>query len=114
MQGVWPERNSAKWSGDGGIVSKELVSHHVELFISSNTEIRSPDSDHSTISNVGKPLDDQSVPGHLSQPVVIATISPVLGILVIGDGENSNFMTLSVELLIKECAVNKKKLFLQI
>jgi len=96
---VWPEWNPAERSGDGRIVSKELIGHHVELLVASNTEIRCSHANHCAVSNVRKPLNDKPVPGHLRQPVVIATVSPVLGILIIGDGKNTNLVTLSMKLL---------------
>ena len=100
MECVRPEWNRAKRSGDGRVISKELVSHHVELSVTTNSQIGSSHAHNSTISNVGKPFNDKSVPGHLSQPVVIAAVSPVIGILIICDGENTNLMTLSMKLLL--------------
>lgn len=44
VQGVWPDWNAAKWGSDGCVVDKELISHHFELLVASNPEVRSTDS----------------------------------------------------------------------
>lgn len=38
VKGVGPDWNSAQGSSDRGIVDEKLVSHHVELFITSHSE----------------------------------------------------------------------------
>jgi len=59
---VWPDRDTGKRGGDGGIIDKELVSHHLKLLVSSDSKIWSTDTDHRSVSNIGKSLDDESDP----------------------------------------------------
>ena len=76
-----------------------LISHHFKLLVSPNPEEWSSDSDHGTISDVGKSLNDKTSASHLSKPVIIGTLSPVLGLIPVGDGEDTNLMSLPVQLL---------------
>jgi len=99
IKGVRPNWYSAKGSGDGGIVNEELISHHFKLFVASDTEERSTNTDDGTIRNVSKPFDNQSVTSHFSQPVIVSSLSPVLWVVSVGDGKDTNFMTTSVKLL---------------
>ena len=46
VQGVRPNWNTAKWRGDGRVINKELISHHLELFVSTNTKEWSTDTNN--------------------------------------------------------------------
>ena len=116
VEGVGPDWHTGERGRDGGIVNKELVGHHLELLVTTNSQVWSPHADHGTISDVGEPLGDQTSPGHLGQPVVVASFAPVVGVVLVGDGEYGDLMTFPVELLDggvvgvsvggEECALN--------
>jgi len=99
VQSVGPDGHTAEWGSDGGIVDKELICHHFELLVATNTEERSTNADNATVSDVGESLDDQTVASHLSKPVVISSISPVGRVVLVCNGETGNLVSLTVELL---------------
>ena len=99
VKGVRPNRNTAQRSGDGGIVDKELISHHFELFVSTNSEERSTNTNDRAIGDVGKSFNNKPVSSHFSQPIIIGTIGPVFRIVSVGNGEDSDFMALAMKFL---------------
>merc|ERR1719300_631650 len=90
---VRPYGDTSKRCSNRRIIGKELVSHHLKLFIATNLEIWSSNSNDSAVSDVGESFNDQPCTSHLSQPVIISSFCPVFMILVVGDGENAYFMT---------------------
>ena len=103
VESVGPLRYSGQRSSDGGIVDKELVSHHLKLLVATNSEEGSSDSSNGAVSDVGESLDDQPGPGHLSQPVIVASLGPVVGVILVSHGEDSNLVTPPVQLL--DCGI---------
>ena len=99
VQGVRPDGNAAQRSSDGGIVNKELISHHFKLFVTAHTEIRSTDTDHRSVSDVGESFDDEPVSCHFCQPVIVGSLCPVVWVIAIGDGEDTNLMASAMKLL---------------
>lgn len=99
VQSVGPDGNAAKGSRDGGVVDKELVSHHLKLLVSSNAKVWSADTNHRSVSDVGKPLNDQPGSSHFSKPVIIGTFGPVFRIILVCDRENANLVTPTMKLL---------------
>merc|ERR1719354_271375 len=76
-----------------------ITNGHLELFVATNSEIRSSHTNHGAISNISKSLGNQSRSSHLSQPGVIVALSPVLRILLISYGEHTNLMAQSMQIL---------------
>jgi len=99
VEGVGPDGDPGEGGGDGGVVDEELVSHHLKLFVTTNSEVGSTDTNDRAVSDVGEPLDDETRASHLSQPVVIAPISPVVGLVLVGHGEHGHLVPTSVKLL---------------
>merc|ERR1719244_1144813 len=96
---VGPDRDGSQWGGDRRVVSEELVSHHDELLVATNTQVGSSHANYSPVGDVGKPLDYQPRSSHFSQPCVVISFCPVFWILSIGNREHSNLVTLSVKFL---------------
>lgn len=82
VQGVRPDGHASQGRGDGRIVHEELIGHHLELFVTADSEIRSAHTDDGTIGDVGETLDDQPSTSHLSQPIVVCSLAPVLRIFL--------------------------------
>ena len=99
VEGVGPDGDPGEGGGDGGVVDEELVSHHLKLFVTTNSEVGSTDTNNRAVSDVGEPLDDETRASHLSQPVVIAPICPVVGLVLVGHGEHGHLVPTSVKLL---------------
>jgi len=51
-QGVRPDGNSAQGGGDGSVVHEELVFHHLELFVTADSQVRCTDADDRTVRDV--------------------------------------------------------------
>lgn len=66
VEGIWPDWDTSQGSGDGGIVYEELISHHFELLVATDAQVRGSHSDDGTITDVGEPFDDESGTSHLS------------------------------------------------
>ena len=96
---VRPDRNPAKGRGDGGVVDKVLVGHHLELLVPSHPEVGGPDSDDRAVRHVGKALDDETRSRHLGQPVVVAALGPVVGVVLVRHREDCELVALPVQLL---------------
>lgn len=77
VESVWPDGHAAQRCRYRGIVHEELVCHHFVLFVSTDAETRSADTDDRAVGDVGEALDDDTVTGHLSQPIFVRTIAPV-------------------------------------
>ena len=58
-----------------------------------------PHTGDGAVTDVGEPLDDEPSPGHLSQPVVVAPLGPVVGVVLVGDGEDADLVAPPVQLL---------------
>ena len=99
VEGVGPDGDPGEGGGDGGVVDEELVSHHLKLFVTTYSEVGSTDTNNRAVSDVGEPLDDETRASHLSQPVVIAPICPVVGLVLVGHGEHGHLVPTSVKLL---------------
>ena len=99
VKSVGPDGNTTEWCSDGCIVDKELICHHFKLLVASYSQVWGTDSNDGTIGDVSKPLNDQPSSGHLSQPVIICSFSPVFRIILVGNREDSNFVTPSVQFL---------------
>jgi len=83
VQGVRPDGYTSQGRGDGRVVDEELIGHHLELFVTADSEVRSAHTDDGAIGDVGETLDDQPGTGHLSQPIVVRSLAPVLRILLV-------------------------------
>ena len=57
VESVRPDGDPFERSDDGGVVHKELVGHHLELFVATDSEVRSPHTNNGPIADVGKPFD---------------------------------------------------------
>ena len=99
VEGVRPDGHTAERSSDGSVVDEELIGHHVELFVTADAQVRSAHADDGAVGDVGETFDDQTVSGHLSQPVVVGAVGPVLGAVLVGDGEGGDLVTAAVEVL---------------
>ena len=99
VEGVRPDGDTAERRGDGCVIDKELVGHHLKLLVASDTEVGCPDSDHGSISDVCKAFNNQPRPGHLCQPVIVRSLGPVISIIFIRDGKHPDLVTFSMELL---------------
>ena len=96
---VRPNWDTAQGCSDGGIVNEELVSHHGELFVASDAQVWGADADDGAVGDVGETFDDQTVAGHLGEPVVVGTVGPVFGVVLVGDGEGGDLVATTVEVL---------------
>ena len=81
VEGVGPNGDAAQRCCDGRVVHEELVGHHLELFVSSDAEVRGSHSDYGAVGDVGEAFDDEASSGHLGKPVVIRTFENVEAIL---------------------------------
>lgn len=99
VEGVRPDGDAAEGGGDGGVVNEELIGHHFVLFVATDAEGRSTDTDDGAVGDVGETLDDDTVTGHLGQPVVVGAFAPVGLVLVVTDGEGGDLVTATVEVL---------------
>merc|ERR1719266_2962312 len=93
-EGAGPDGDTAERGGDGRVVDEKLVVHHLELGVSPDPEVGSPHADDRSVSDVGKSLYDKPVAGHFPEPVVVATLRPVLGVVSVGDGEDADLVAL--------------------
>ena len=99
VQGVWPDGDTAKGGCDGSVIDEVLVGHHLELFVSSHSEVGRPDSNHRSVGHVGKALDDETRACHLCKPVVVAALGPIIRVVLVGDREDGKLVALPVQLL---------------
>ena len=99
VEGVGPLRHAGQGGGDGGVIGKELIRHHLKLRVAAHPEEGGPHPGDGAVADVGEPLDDQPGAGHLGQPVVVASLGPVVRVVLVGDGEDPDLVTLPVELL---------------
>lgn len=99
VKGVRPDGHATEGSGDGSVVHEELVGHHLKLLVAADAEVGSADANDGSVGDVSESLNDETVTGHLSQPVVIRALSPVFGIISVGDGEDADLVTATVEFL---------------
>lgn len=83
VQGVRPDRDTSQRSGDRGIVHEELIGHHLELLVTSDAQVRGTNSNDRSVRNVRETLDDQPSSGHLSQPIVISSLGPIVRIILV-------------------------------
>jgi len=51
-QGIWPDGNSSQGGGNGSVVHEELVFHHLELFVATDSQVRCTDADDRTVRDV--------------------------------------------------------------
>ena len=58
-----------------------------------------PDADDGAVRDVSKPLNDEPAARHLGQPVVVASLGPVVGVVLVSDREDSQLRALPVQLL---------------
>ena len=99
VESVGPDWHPGQGRRDGGVIHEELIRHHLELLVAANSEEGRSDSDDGAVGDVGEPLRDQSGSGHLGQPVVVAALAPVVGVVLVGHGEHGDLVALPVELL---------------
>ena len=71
VKGVGPDGDAAERGGDGGVIDKELIRHHLKLLVASDAEEWRPHSNHGAVGDVGKALHDQPGACHLGEPVII-------------------------------------------
>lgn len=99
VERVGPDGHASQRGGDGGVVDKELVGHHLELLVAADAEVRGAHADDAAVGDVGETLDDEAAAGHLGQPVVVAAVGPVLGVVAVGQRENGDLVTFAVQVL---------------
>jgi len=99
VESVGPNGNAAERGSNGRIIDEELISHHVELFVATDAKVGGADTDDGSVRDISKALNDQTVTSHLGQPVIVGALRPVLGVVLVGDGEGGNLVTSSVEIL---------------
>ena len=73
--------------------------HHGELIVTSNSQVRSSQTQNRVICDVGELFNDKSGASHLLGPLVHAAAAPEGLIVVVSDGVSSNFMAQSVKVL---------------
>lgn len=76
-----------------------MISHHLELFVTAYAQVRGTNTDDRTVGDVGESFDDQTSSGHFSQPVVVGSLGPVVGVVLVGQREDRYFMALAVQVL---------------
>ena len=99
VHGVGPDGDPGEGGGDGGVVGEKLIGHHGELLVGADQEVGSPDANDGAVCDVGKPFDDQTGSGHLGQPVVVGAVGPVVFVGVVGDAEDADLVTETVQFL---------------
>ena len=99
VERVGPDGNAAEGRRDRRVVHEELIGHHLELLVASDAEERSANADHGAVGDVREAFDDQSSSRHLGEPVIIGTLSPVLGVIPIRNREDADLVTSPVKLL---------------
>lgn len=99
IQGIWPDGHTSQGGGDGGIIHKELISHHLELLVATHTKVRSTHANDGAIGDVGKTLGNQTGAGHLGQPVIVAATGPVVGIILVCQREHRDLMATTMQIL---------------
>jgi hypothetical protein len=83
VHGVRPEGWVAEGSGDGGVVQEGLFLHHGELVVAAHSQVRSSDSDHAVVGQVGVLLGDDPHAGHLFGPVVDGGVGPEALVVIV-------------------------------
>nr|CAD7568205.1 unnamed protein product [Timema californicum] len=96
VQGVGPNGDPSQGSGDGGVVDKELIGHHLKLLVTANTKVWCPHSNDGAVGDVSKPLDDEATASHLREPVVVGSLGPIKGIVLVCQREDSDLVTATV------------------
>ena len=96
-QGVRPDWDMAKRSGNGCIIEKVMVCHNLKHIVASDTEEGRSESANG--SYVCKAFQDKLRSVYLCHPVIESTLGPVIGVIFICNGRHPNFVTLSKELL---------------
>jgi hypothetical protein len=99
VEGVGPDGHAAQRRGDGGVVDEELVGHHLELLVPADAEVWCADADDGAVGDVGEALDDEPSSGHLGQPVVVRALRPVVGVLLVRQGEDGDLVAAPVQVL---------------
>lgn len=99
VEGVGPDGHTAKGRGNGRVIDKELVGHHFELLVTAHSKIGGSHPDDGAICDVCETFDDQPRAGHFCQPIIVAALGPVLGIILVGQGEHCYLVATTVEIL---------------
>lgn len=99
VQCIRPNWHSSQRCRDRCVINEELIGHHFELFIATDTQIWSTNADDAAVSNVGKAFDNQTGASHLCQPVVVGSLRPVFRVVFVGQREDGDFMSASVQVL---------------
>jgi len=99
VKGVGPDGDAAKGGSDGGVVDKVLVGHHLKLLVSTHAKVGGSDSNHRSVGDIGETLDDQARSCHLSQPVIVAALGPIVRVVLVGDREDGKLMAFPVQFL---------------
>lgn len=71
---VRPQWGIVQGRSDSRIVEESLLLHHGELIIATNSQVRSPHSNYTVISQVGVLLSDDPHSSHLLGPVVNGSV----------------------------------------
>lgn len=83
VQRVWPNWHTSQRRSDGGVIYEELIGHHLELLVTTDSKVRGPHTNDGAIGDVGETFDDQPGTSHLCQPVVVRTLAPILWIFLV-------------------------------
>lgn len=99
IQGIWPDGHTAQRGGNGGIVHKELISHHLELLVATHTQVGSAHANDGAIGDVGKAFHNQTRASHLGQPIVVGAACPVVGVILVRQRKDRDLMAATMQVL---------------
>uniref|UniRef100_A0A2M4DFU3 Putative secreted protein n=1 Tax=Anopheles darlingi TaxID=43151 RepID=A0A2M4DFU3_ANODA len=99
IQRVRPDWHTAQRGSDRGIIHEELISHHLKLLVATDTQVRRTHANDRTIGNVSEPLDNQTGTGHLRQPIIVRSLRPVIGIILVRQRKDRDLVTLTMQIL---------------
>ena len=97
VEGVRPDGDATEGCRDGGVVDELLVLHHDKLRVSADAKLWCAHAVDAR--DVGVELDDVTRAGHLITPRLVVSERPVVGVGVVGDGENTDLVALAVQFL---------------
>lgn len=99
IEGVWPDGDAAERSRNRSIIDEELVRHHFKLLVAAYAKIRSTHTNDRSVGNIGKSFSNQTSSGHLREPVIVGAVGPVIGIILVRQGEYGDLVAFAVQVL---------------
>ena len=70
--------------------------HHGELVVTTNSQVRRPQTDHGVVADAGELVNDQPGAGHLPGPVLHGGVRPEALVTVVSDGVSSDLVSEAV------------------